>query len=219
MSITPESVQQLLNSDNFGDRVKGLNLMRQLDPEIAFEMIQPLITDDNPRIRYAAVSQLDSLGKQDLDKTLSLLRDRISNDSEVDVKAAAADVIGALKITEAFEDLRQLYQSNSDWLIQVSIVATLGEFGDPRGFDLLKEALNSDNSLIRTAAISALGELGNSEALPLLLPLATDEDWQIRYRLAQALGHLGGEAAQQTLRQLAQDSQEQVALEAQSYLQ
>jgi len=31
------------------------------------------------------------------------------NDPEPDVQAAAADCLGALKLTEAFEDLQQLY--------------------------------------------------------------------------------------------------------------
>jgi HEAT repeat protein len=218
MSITPESVQKLLDSEDYGDRIKGLNQLRYLEPKIAFAMVQPLVTDSNARIRYGAVSQLDTLGTQDLKVTLELLRNRIHCDTEADVQAAAADVIGGLKITEAFEDLQELYHRNSDWLIQVSIVATLGEFGDPRGFELLKDALNSENELIKTTAISALGELGNKEAIPLLLPLARHEDWQIRYRLAQALGRLDGEKVRETLEKLAQDPMEQVAQEAKNNL-
>ena len=63
MSATPESVQTLLNSDNFGDRLSGINQLRQLDPATAFELIRPAVTDKNVRVRYAAVSQLSSLGK------------------------------------------------------------------------------------------------------------------------------------------------------------
>ncbi|HAC64253.1 MAG TPA: phycocyanin alpha phycocyanobilin lyase, partial [Cyanothece sp. UBA12306] len=179
---------------------------------------QPLITDPNDRIRYAAVSQLDPLGKQDLDLALSLLRDRLLNDSELDVKAAAADVIGGLKLKDAYEDLQQVYEQSSDWVLQMTIVAALGELGDPRGFNLLQTALTAKNGLVKTAAISALGELGNPQAIPLLISFIDDEDWQIRYRLAQALGHLGGEQAQITLEKLAQDSVEQVAHEAKHQL-
>ena len=193
MSLNPESVKELLYAKDYGDRIKGINQLRQLEPAVAFELIQPLIKDQNDRVRYAAVSQLDTLGTQDLDKSLELLRDRLFNDGEIDVKAAAADAIAALKLTAAFDDLQQVYQETSDWLLQFSIVAALGEMGDPRGFDLLKEALQSETALIQTAAINALGELGDRRAIPLLIPFATDPDWQIRHRLAQALGHLGGE--------------------------
>jgi HEAT repeat protein len=218
MSITPESIQQLLNSENFGDRLKGINQLRQLDPQIAFPMIVPLVADPNPRIRYAAVSQFDTLGHQDLETALSVLRDRLFNDSEVDVQSAAADALGGLKLTEAFEDLKKIYHQTSEWLLQFSIIAALGELGDPRGFDLLQEALESDNSLLKTAAISSLGELGDPRAVALLVPFASDEDWQIRHRLAQALGHLGGSEARTTLEKLAQDSVEPVAREATNYL-
>lgn len=218
MNVTPESVRVLLNSENFGDRIKGINQLRELEPSLAFELLQPSISDPNTRVRYAAVSQLDTLGRQNLEKSLTLLRDRLFNDPEPDVQAAAADAIGGLQLTSAFEDLQQLYHQTSEWLIQFSIISTLGELGDPRGFDLLKEALASDTGLVRTAAISSLGELEDPRAVPLLAPFASDEDWQVRYRLVQALERLGGLEAQSVLEKLAQDEVEQVAQEAQRSL-
>ncbi len=218
MSVTPADVQPLLTSDNLGDRLKGVNLLRELEPAIAFTLIQPLVKDANERVRYAAVSQLDPLGKQDPDTTLELLRDRLENDPETDVKAAAADVIGGLQLTQAYDDLKQLYQQTSDWLLQLSIIATLGELGEPKAIELLEDALKSDNGLVRVAAISASGELGNIEAIPLLVQFVKDEDWQIRYRLVHALGRLGGEQAQQTLKILAEDPVESVAKEAKENL-
>ncbi len=218
MSLTPADVQPLLISENLGDRLKGVNLLREIDPAIAFKLIQPLITDTNERVRYAAVSQLDHLGKQDPETALSLLRDRIQNDTELDVKAAAADVIGGLQLTEAYDDLQQLYHQTSDWLLQLSIIATLGELGEPKAIELLEVALQSDNELLRVSAVSALGELGSSEAIPLLVQLVKDEDWQVRYRLVQALVRLGGEEAQQTIKILAEDPMEQKAKEAKQNL-
>lgn len=218
MSITPESVTDLLNSEDFGERIRGLNQLRQIDPETAFEMVRPLITDDNTRVRYAAVSQLDTLGTVDKATTLELLRDRLFKDPEPDVQAAAADAIGGLELVEAFEDLAKVYHETSEWLVQFSIIAALGELGEPRGFDLLKEALDSDNNLLQTAAIGSMGELGDDKAIPLLAKYADHEDWQIRYRLAQALGRLGGDEAQAIISKLAEDESEQVAQEAKNNL-
>ena len=219
MTITPESVKELLDSDNFGDRIRGINQLRQIEPLIAFELIKPLIDDKNTRVRYAAVSQLDTLGTQDLTTSLAMLRDRLFNDPEPDVQAAAADAIGGLKLTEAFDDLEKTYHQTSEWLIQFSIVAALGELGEPRGFELLTEALQSDNNLLQTAAVGALGELGDNRAIPLLIPFATHKDWQIRYRLVQALGRLGGAEAVATLQKLVEDDVDQVAQEAKNNLQ
>ncbi len=219
MSVTRESVQQLLSSENFGQRISGINQLRQLEPSVAFELVQPMITDKNTRVRYAAVSQLDTLGGQDLQATLAMLRDRLLNDEEPDVQAAAADALGALKLTQAYEDLRGLYRRTSEWLVQFSIIAALGELGDPRSFELLQEALNSETSLVQTAAISSFGELGDARAVPLLIPYAKDSDWQVRYRVVQALTRLGGAEARLGLEALAKDEKEEVAKEAQAALQ
>ncbi|HBE17476.1 MAG TPA: phycocyanin alpha phycocyanobilin lyase [Cyanobacteria bacterium UBA11149] len=214
MTISSESVQKLLKSDKFNDRITGINQLRQLEVSVAFELIQPVLTDGNARVRYAAISQLDTLGHQDLSATLAILRDRLFNDSEPDVQAAAADVLGALKLTEAFEDLQQLYHQTPEWLVQFSIIATLGELGDARAFPLLEEAIASSIELVQTAAISSLGELGDPRAIAILIPFATNPDWQIRYRLVQALARLGGTEARSTLETLANDPVEQVASEA-----
>ncbi|MEH2281166.1 MAG: HEAT repeat domain-containing protein [Nostoc sp.] len=219
MSITPESVKQLLSSEDLGDRLRAVNQIRQLEPAIGFELIQSAIGDRNSRVRYSAVSQMDTLGTQDLQLSLDILRDRLLNDSEVDVQAAAADCLGALKLREAFEDLQQLYYTTGEWLIQFSIIATLGELGDPRAFELLKEALSSENELVQTAAISSLGDLGDLQAVPLLAPYATNPDWQIRYRLVQALARLSNPEAKSILETLADDEVDAIANEAKQSLQ
>jgi HEAT repeat protein len=216
--ITPEAVKQLLESADYGDRLRGVNQLRSLEPKRAFEMIQGVVTDSNVRVRYAAVSQLATLGHQNSQRSLEILRDRLINDKEMDVQAAAADALGALKLTEAFEDLQMLFQTTPEWLVRMSIVAALGELGDPRVFELLKEALASENELVQTAAVGALGELGDIRAVPLLIPYASNPDWQIRYRVVQALGHLGGAEASQMLTHLSNDPVDQVSQAARACL-
>lgn len=161
MSVTPDSVQALLKSDNFGDRLRAVNQLRQIEPSVAFELIQSAITDNNVRVRYAAVSQLSSLGQQSRSRSLDILRRCLVEDPEPDVQAAAADSLGALRLGEAYEDLQALYDRSSEWLVKFSIVAALGELGNPKAFDLLKTALDSGNELVKTAAIGSLGELGD----------------------------------------------------------
>ncbi|MBM0743156.1 HEAT repeat domain-containing protein [Phormidium sp. CLA17] len=217
MDITPDSVKTLLNSADLGDRLRAVNQMRTLDPSITFGMILQAVDDTNARVRYAAVSQLSSLGNQNREKTLETLRDRLQ-DAEPDVQAAAADSIGALKLTEAFEDLRFLYNTSSEWLVKFSIVAALGELGDPRGFELLEDSITSPNELMQMAAIGSFGELGDIRAVPLLINHVANPDWQVRYRVAQALGRLATPEAKATLETLAQDSVDQVAEEAKSSL-
>jgi HEAT repeat protein len=173
------------------------------------------VTDQNTRVRYAAVSQLATIGSIDLAESLIILRDRLVNDSEPDVQAAAADAIGALKLTDAFDDLQHLYETTPEWLVQFSIVAALGELGDPRGLKLLETALTNETVLVQTAAIGSIGELGDPNGVDSILPFMTNPDWQIRYQLARALRNLGGDVAAKNLAVLATDAVEQVALEAQ----
>ncbi|MEO0842178.1 MAG: HEAT repeat domain-containing protein [Cyanobacteria bacterium J06643_5] len=217
MSITPETVKKKLESEDLGDRLRGVNEIRELEPAVGFELIQSAITDTNARVRYSAVSQFDTLGTQDLDKSLSLLRGLLQ-DPEADVKAAAADCLGGLKLVAAFDDLQQLYKSTEDWIIKLSVIAALGELGEPRGFELLKQALSEDNDLVKTAAISSMGELGNAEAVSILAPYSKDSDWQIRFRVAQALNRLGTPEAKPVLETLVSDEVEAVAEEAKKSL-
>ncbi len=214
-SSSLEQIQPLLNSENFGDRIKGINLLRNIDPAIAFNLIRPLCSDSNTRVRYAAISQVSTLGKQDKAIALNLLKTAL-NDSEPDVQAAAADSLGALKLTESLADLQTLYQSTPEWLVQMSIIACLGEMGDRTAFDLLQSALSSDNPLIEVSAIGALGELGDDRAIPLLLPYADSDDWQVRHRVAQALGHFNSQSqVASTLQKLVADESTIVAETAQ----
>jgi HEAT repeat protein len=217
MTVNPDAVRELLSSEDFGERLRAINLIRQLEPAIGYELLQTVVNDSNVRVRYAAVSQMATLGKQNPEHSLELLRELLF-DREADVQAAAADAVAALRLTDAYDDLQQLYHRSSEWLVKFSIVAALGELGDQRAFALLEDALNSDNELLKTAAIGSFGELGDGRAIDLLIPYANNPDWQIRYRVAQALSRLDGAAARPVLEALAKDEIEQVAQEARTSL-
>ncbi|MFN5064638.1 MAG: phycobilisome degradation protein NblB [Aphanizomenon sp.] len=218
MSVSADSIKELLHSDNLGDRLRAVNQIRELEPQIGLELVQIAIGDSSARVRYSAVSQMDTLGTQDLPLSLTILRGLL-HDPEPDVQAAAADCLGALKLHDAFEDLQKLYQETPEWLVQFSIIATLGELGDPRAWELLTQALASDNGLIQTAAISSFGELGDPKAVPLLVPYCTNPDWQVRYRVVQALIRLGSDEAKSILKTLVNDEVEAISKEAKAGLQ
>jgi len=79
MSVTPESVKQMLSSENLGDRLRAVNQIRELEPAIAFELVQqPSMT----AMLASAVSQMDTLGGQDLSTALTVLRDRLFNGNQ-----------------------------------------------------------------------------------------------------------------------------------------
>ncbi len=208
---TLEQIRDMLSAENFGDRIKAINQLRDIDPATAFQLITPLCDDRNTRVRYAAVSQIATLGQQDKPTAYTVLTASLG-DPEPDVQAAAADALGALKLTDALDDLTELYETTSEWLVQMSVVAGLGEMGDPRAFDLLTSALKAENSLVSVSAIGALGELKDERAIALLLPYVDNDDWQVRHRVAQALGHFTEHPqAAEALQTLLQDESEIVA--------
>ncbi|MEL6813579.1 MAG: HEAT repeat domain-containing protein [Cyanobacteria bacterium J06598_3] len=212
-------IRQMLKSESFGDRLKAINLLRTIDPAEAFTLITPLCDDGNTRVRYAAVSQIATLGEQDKASAYKVLSASLG-DPEPDVQAAAADALGGLKLTDALDDLHELYGMTSEWLVKMSIVAGLGEMGDGRAFDLLQSALGDDNGLIAVAAIGALGDLKDPRAIDLLLPYADSDDWQVRHRIAQALGQFIDQSnpkVTSALQKLSQDASALVAEMAQSF--
>jgi len=218
MSPTPESVKQQIESSDLGDRLRGVNQARELEPAIAYELIVQACKDDNARVRYAAFSQMDTLGDQNRQQTLALLLDALLHDPEADVQSAAADALGGLRLTEAFDQLRSVYESTNEWLLKFSIIAALGELGDPRAFELLTEAVESDITLVSTAAIGSLGELGDPRAVPVLLPYIDADDWQVRHRLTQALGQFDTPEAKAALERLSQDTSATVAEAAKRHI-
>lgn len=218
MTITPDFVRALLHSQDYGDRIKAVNQLRQLDPAAAFDLVQLAAHDSNARVRYAAISQLATLGRQDLATVEPLLRRALTNDPEADVQAAAADAIAGLGLRQAYGDLAAVYHNSTEWLVQFSIVAALGELGAPEAFPLLESALKSDNELVVTAAIGALGELGDDRAVPILVTYTNHPDWQLRHRLVQALAAFSQPEAKAALQILRQDASAIVATAADQHL-
>ena len=89
MSVSADSIKELLSSENLGDRLRAVNQIRELEPQIGLELVQIAIGDSSARVRYSAVSQMDTLGIQDLPLSLTILRGLL-HDPEADVQAAAA---------------------------------------------------------------------------------------------------------------------------------
>jgi HEAT repeat protein len=191
------------------DRMKVMSQSRALPLTDRFNLMCLAVKDENPRIRYDAVSQLGTLGTVDPSLTEQILTTALKEDPEIDVKAAAADSLGALQIQTAFPLLVETYHNNPDWLLRLSIVAALGILGVKDAFEVLAEALQSDNDLIKISAIRALGDLADDRAIPLLTPLKNHPDWQIRHALAQTLGNFGNQV-ESILQELSQDPTPQV---------
>lgn len=217
-SVTREELNQLASSENWGNRIKAINLLRELSGDEALPLLSDLAIDSNTRVRYAAVSQIGTLNLSDKSLPLPMLKERLETDPEVDVRAAAAAALGDLKQPGTLQDLLAALQREDEWLMVLSIVAALGELGDPGAFDAVLAAASDENVLVRSTAASALGDLGDERGLDALQTLAKDPDWQTRHRVCIALGKIGSEKAHSILETLASDEEAQVASTARDLL-
>jgi HEAT repeat protein len=217
MTSTPESARALLTSENFGDRLHGINQLRVIDKAAAFELVQLVVSDSNTRVRYAAVSLMDTIGDVDLVKSLEILRACLA-DPEYDVKSAAADALGGLRLTAAIPELVDLYHDTTEWLLQLSIVAALGSMPDPLSLKLFAESIGSEVELVRMTTVQAIGEMADPAGVEILQQAIADPDTQIRFRVAEALGRIGDESAKKLLQSMVTDSDSKVAAQAKAFL-
>mmetsp|Transcript_2625 Transcript_2625/g.7898 ORF Transcript_2625/g.7898 Transcript_2625/m.7898 type:complete len:225 (-) Transcript_2625:26-700(-) len=186
-----EVMSLVMSGDNF-NRLKGVNMARELEPIDCLDTLSLTSKDPDLNVRYATVSQLAEAGKADPEKALDLLRDLIAHETDSSVRAAVADAFCAIGIPEAYEDVESIYRDSGEVMVQFSILAGLGELGNPKAFDLLKEVLEDEGSeeLLKVAAIGALGELGDKRAKDLIKPFTEAEDATIKTRAEQALQSL-----------------------------
>ncbi|UCE36020.1 MAG: HEAT repeat domain-containing protein [Thermoplasmata archaeon] len=63
----------------------------------------------------------------------------------------------------------------------------IGESKDPKGVELLIQALRDEDKYVRTAAMGSLGIIGDAAIGP-LIQAARDSDWHVRFGAAMALG-------------------------------
>lgn len=87
-----------------------------------------------------------------------------------------------------------------------SIIEALGELGDNSSFFMLKELLNSSESLlIRKSVIYALGRLKDPRAVAPLMEILSDPSPHLRCRAVEALGEIGQNEAYPPIQKLASD--------------
>jgi HEAT repeat protein len=152
-----------------------------------------------------------ALGLKQTSESFDLLYDRVVNEPDYSVRAAAVGALGYLEDPRGFEPLLRIFYEDTQWLVQFSAAVSLGNLKDPRAYDALIQALDSDHVVLHQAAIAALGEIRALESVEHILRFAQAEDWLVRQRLAEALGNLPTPKSLSALKYLAKDSHSQVA--------
>ncbi|MCB9708523.1 MAG: sulfatase-like hydrolase/transferase [Myxococcales bacterium] len=165
--------------------------------------LMPLLGDDSPGMRAAAVRELGMLG---YDAARSPLKTLVRSDRSLRVRAESALALVRLKDHTQIPSLRAYLSQpqvlNEAWSGQYvrEAALTLGETGDRAAGSILIELARDENEDLerREVAIVILGRLKLPQALDALIPLLADG--HLGVRAAGALGMIGGKRAEQALR-------------------
>jgi HEAT repeat protein len=144
----------------------------------------PYLADPNPTLRRLAVSALSAhLGQ---DEVREALAGRLRLDPDEEVRAEAAEVLGAVG-PGALEALLDARDDPSTRVVE-AVVTALGEVADPSTVPWLAElATSHSETMVQEAAVAALGAIGDERALPVLLELVREGRPQVRRRSVVAL--------------------------------
>jgi len=214
-----EGIQELLlESDSTAVRVRSAKLLGEVadgnDSESVETLVSVSVTDDNEKVRAAAVGGLDKIGSDAVEQLLvKITGSKISEgadwatakkfanalSSEVpELRMAAASALGKLGETSAVPPLvNQL--TDEDPQVRVRCCAALAQLDHPKAVPALIERLSDPDGEVRMEAAVALASIGTDQALAALLDMLDDNNTAIRRIAASSLGEAGSVSAVQPL--------------------
>ena len=131
---------------------------------------------------------LKGLGRSE-EKAHGVLIRPFLKDKQVLVQVAAAGAMVKLGHTEFWERVKKSALQDEGYE-RGAAYRVLGELGDPRGIDILRQGLNDRQPSIRAAAASSLGKLHMDEAIPFLMAALNEKSPAVRSVAAVSLGRL-----------------------------
>ncbi|MDD5131377.1 MAG: HEAT repeat domain-containing protein, partial [bacterium] len=163
LSATIEESVQKIKTGDVGICGEGL---RELIDKGA-EAIPALISLLDNQAKTVKIVAMIGLGRIRDEKAIKPIINKLKTDKDVDVRYAAAGVLGYFNTPESSSVLkRALYDPNHK--VQVIAACALGMHGDNSGYDIAeKAALGNDNS-VKKDAITALGYIGDEKGRPIL---------------------------------------------------
>ncbi|MBP1922807.1 HEAT repeat protein [Halorubrum alkaliphilum] len=200
-----ERLRDALGSENVAVRKRAVELLGELadpDDQATIDgLLRAASTDDDPKVRGAAVDALDAVGQEALEQLLTELTGGGGSEAEwvtarkfaralkadrPELRIAAANALERLNEPSAVPAVVEAL-SDPDPRVRLRACQACGAFADPRTIPALVERLE-DEPRVKRAAANALGNVGTDRALDPLLNLLDDPDESIRRIAAGALG-------------------------------
>jgi HEAT repeat protein len=176
--------QQAMRSTQQGPKAKT--------PEDAVNDAKKKIDDVDPRVRVAALAELEGANNPEANAILM----REINDPDLRVKVKAIDVLGIHQFKDAVPVMSQeLFLRDTPDVVKLHLVAALGRIGDQAGTLPVMNYLDTQtDSRARGTAVFALGEIGNPKAIDVLTQIiGNDRSPMVRKLAQEALAKIDGE--------------------------
>src|SRR5207253_1591913 len=166
-------------------------------PEELTAALVKAIDDENPKVRLEAVYALGVIGRSPVAAADAQGLIKALDHYDPAIRAAAADVIGRLKVTAAGDALIKAI-NDSQAPVRYSALQKLGQNYAQRMVDAMT------SSRVIPQVQDYLLELGPS-VVPAILPFLQEPEPSIRLAIADVLGFIGGDAAVAPLQAATQD--------------
>jgi HEAT repeat protein len=191
----PSAVPAVVNTLNDESlAIDAANALAQIGDPSAVDGLLNLLGNDDPSIRQAAVSALNSLIPPSMSgRIIPLLHDPDPN-----VRESAVKIAGYFGYPEAANALVELSRDSNE-RVRCAAIEHLPYVEDERAFEVLVNAIKDETSNIRAAAARALGAMDAPEVVQPLIEGLSDEDVWVRYFSARALGRRRSPSAVEAL--------------------
>ncbi len=166
--------------------LEQIRLLENAPATQAIFELQPMLSNDDPVIRLAAI---ESLGDMTNPATLPALSAAL-DDPNPQLRIAALEALASQE-DESVVSSVEPYLYDQDQEVRVAAIEALVELESETAVPALAGLLSDQDTLIRHRAVNALGEIGGEYAISYLLQARYDPDERIRANAEAILIELG----------------------------
>jgi HEAT repeat protein len=178
---------------------------RSAPPEVIRALLAA-VDDENPRVRTEAIFALGVIGRPPLDDDAAVRLTKALDHYDPSIRAAAARVIGRLRVARAADTLFASINDSSQ-AVRFASMRALGELRDRRAVKALTEQFKYyGKGEGAWSALDALARIGDPSSVPLFTSRLTDKDPFLRRAALEGLARSAGGSQGEAIRAAGNDS-------------
>ena len=183
------TIDEMAVGDNRFLARNAVDILAEIGDDAAKETVVSAVANTDLRVRRAA---LHGIAKLKIAGTEEIVLGRLTDDTELSVRLAAAVAAGELGIERAVRPLVAELEAASDDDTVLALLRVLGQLGDPGAVQAIEpHAVNSrirrQSATVRIAAYNALNHIGTPHARRLLNQAVSDGDAEVKAAVKELL--------------------------------